>query len=318
VAIGMALTVGVSQAAESGPPMPEKVRAFMDRLVGTWIFDGSAQGTGQVRWDPAAGVLVDTGQFREGDVSGSWSGIWYWDGVSDDGLIVCWSSQSDRGFAHGQIRGKVLSETTLEGQRTGIRQGKPASAKIRITFENPGRYVWRGTNAVLGGESEPDYTDIYTKGKGVTPKDFEEFCKLNEGAWRGETPLEADIPGVGKEGETVTVHYHYARVEDGAALIGKSYWPDGTHTWFLAYDEAHKRIRSIGISSIYGLTAHDVHYSNRTWTAQGTRARADGTEAHFDLTGVFDKSGNKLTVTGSRISDGKKVEFVDVWHRMNQ
>ena len=313
------VVVAVSYAQPNDPkPMPKTVRAFLDHLVGTWDMDGTTKGRVESQWDAGKSAIVTNVQFSEGTLLGSCSALWYWDGISDDGVIACWSVSTNQGFAQIRQEGKVLSETVFEGPRAGGWAGRELSARSRIEFAGPDRFTWTVTDIVVGGEEKPDFTDVYTRVKGVTPEAFEEFCKLSEGAWRGKTALDADIPGVGKKGETVTAHYHYTRAEAGAALIGKSYWPDGTHTWFLAYDKAHKRIRTLGVSSIYGLVAHDVQYSNRTWMAKGTRAGPDGTDTYFDLTGVFNESGNKLTVTGSRIRGGKKREFVDVWHRMSQ
>ncbi len=56
VAVGVLFTAGVSIAQEDAPQMPEKVRAFLDNVTGTWI-DNDEEGTGkvEVRWDSGKG-----------------------------------------------------------------------------------------------------------------------------------------------------------------------------------------------------------------------------------------------------------------------
>jgi len=163
VVVGIALAVSVSQAQESGPPMPERVRTFLDNVTGRWTVGGSTQGTNEVRWDATGMVLLDTGQFEEPDLSGSWTGVWHWDGVSEDAIIVSWGSPTSHGFGYGQLHGKVLSPTVMEAQRTGVRQGKPVTEKVRVEFQSPDQYTWTSTDITVGGEKQPDYTEIYTR-----------------------------------------------------------------------------------------------------------------------------------------------------------
>jgi len=192
VAAGIVLATGASYAQESGPAMPAKVRAFLNRLTGSWDCGGSFEGTCEVHWDAAGAVLIDSGQFKEDDVSGTWSGVWYWDGVSDDGVIVSWGSPGDRGFSHGRLDGKVLSPTVMEARRTGVRLGKPITANIRIEFESANRYTWAGTDEIVGGEKQPDYTDIYTRAQPTS--DEEELVKVDT-AW-GDYLLAGDVEGL--------------------------------------------------------------------------------------------------------------------------
>jgi len=173
VAVGVVFAVGVSHGQEEGSaPMPEKVREFLDNLVGTWTFDGSSKGKNEIRWDSGEGALIDNGQFQEGDVSGSWSAIWYWDGLSDDGVISCWSSATNRGISHGRLQGKVLSKTLMECERTGVRRGKTITGNVQIEFQSPDQYTWRGTSLIVGGEKQPDVADVYTKGPARNNLDF--------------------------------------------------------------------------------------------------------------------------------------------------
>ena len=154
----------------------------------------------------------------------------------------------------------------------------------------------------------------------TTREDFEEFCELNKGAWVGEVILREDTPGVGKTGERATAHYDYTIMEDGVALLGKSYWPNGTHTWFVAYDEANKQIESIGISPIFGIAPSSLHYANGKWTITNTsRTFPDGTKAKLTVTGTYSNNGSTVTVTVRGTDrDGRLIDTADVWHRMNK
>jgi len=319
LAVAVVFFAGVSYAQENSPaPMPEKVRSFLDKLVGTWNFDGSSKGKNEIRWDSGKGTLIDNGQFQTGNVSGSWSAIWYWDGLSDDGVIVSWSGPTNRGISHGRLQGKVLSKTLMECQRTGVRRGKTITGKVQIEFQSPDQYTWRETSLVAGGEKQPDAIDVYTKTKGISREDFEEFCKLQEGAWVGVVPLRKDIPGVGKKGDKATAHYANTIIEDGTALIGRIYWPEGTLTSIYAYDETTKKIKCMEISPIFGIGNPTVHYSDRTWILRGSDTTADGTESEWTASGTYSDDGNTLTVSVSITEGGEKTELTDVWHRMNK
>ena len=119
---------------------------------------------------------------------------------------------------------------------------------------------------------------------------------------------------MGKKGDMATAHYDYTILEDGAALIGKSYWPAGTHTWFAAYDEESKQIKSIGVSPVFGTSSPTLSYRNGKWISKGGSTGADAST----ITGTFSEDGKTLTVHVNRTDDGIKSEFTDVWHRVNK
>ncbi|MFC1636490.1 nuclear transport factor 2 family protein [Planctomycetota bacterium] len=170
VAVVVVFAAGVSYAQESGPAsMPEKVRKFLDNMTGTWRSDdGEGEGKAEIRWDSGKGTLIESGQFQYGDVFGTWTGLWYWDGISEDGVIGCASVSTRYGFAHGKLRGKVLSKTAMEGQGTGVRAGKKTSGNIRIEFKGPDQYTVSQTNMIVGGEKRPDSTTVSTRVKGTS------------------------------------------------------------------------------------------------------------------------------------------------------
>ena len=170
VAVVVVFAAGVSYAQESGPAsMPEKVRKFLDNMTGTWRSnDEEGEGKAEIRWDSGKGTLIESGQFQYGDVFGTWTGLWYWDGISEDGVIGCASVSTRYGFAQGKLRGKVLSKTVMEGQGTGVRAGKKTSGNIRIEFKGPDQYTLSQTNMIVGGEKKPDSTTVSTRVKSTS------------------------------------------------------------------------------------------------------------------------------------------------------
>lgn len=313
---------GVSFTQDIKPPkMPAKVRAFLNRMTGTWSRDGEVVGTFENNWDHGGSALIGTGNMvvKELALPFKLTQIWYWDGLSDNGVIRTWSASASSGFANGMFRGKVLSETIVVGELTEVRPvGQKVSGNLRIEFVSPDRYTWKGTNLIVAGVRKPDTADVITRVKSTTREDFQEFCKLNEGAWVGEATLEMDVPGIGKKGEKATAHYDYTIIEDGFALLGKSYWPDGTNTWLVAYDEGNKQVKTMGISPIFGIGITSLYKMNGKWHLKGNRSFPDGSKADVSLTCTYSDNGNTNTVSGRRIIDGETTEFTDVWRRMNK
>ena len=130
--------------------------------------------------------------------------------------------------------------------------------------------------------------------------------------------MRADVPGLGKKWDKATAHYDYTIVEDGAALIGKSYWPEGTHTEFIAYDKGKMQIHGLGSSPIFGTAPTTIHYRDKKWFMEGRSTNADGVLIGFTVAGTFSDDGNTLTVTEILTEGGEKSEFLDVWHRVNK
>jgi ketosteroid isomerase-like protein len=180
VAVGVVFATGASYAQESGPTsVPAKVRKFLDNMTGTWRFDDEEGDSKlEIRWASGKGALtlIENGQFQVGDVFGTWTGLWYWDGISEDGVVGCFSLSSNRGFLHRELHGKVLSKTVMEGQGTGVRVGKKRSGNLRIEFKGPDQYTVSQTNIIDGGEKKPDSTTVCTRVK--TTSDEQELTEL--------------------------------------------------------------------------------------------------------------------------------------------
>jgi len=315
VVFGILLNTGLTFAQDQDThQMPEKVRAFLGKLIGTWdIEGGQVKGQAVYQWDPAGRYVVGTGRVTRMGEPFNDTSLWCWDGTSADGIVIY--STSSRGHAVDHAR--IVSENAMKGSGSGVEDAKEGSGQIQVAHEGPARFTMTFTDQIKGGEKAPDWTGVFTRVKPTTREDFEEYCRLNEGAWVGKTPLRADMPDIGKKGETATAHYDYTIIEDGTGLLGKSYWPGGTNTWLIAYDEEDQQIKSIGISPIFGVDAPIIHYKNRIWTCRERAMNPDGTKYEATITGTFSEDGKTMTVTVSG-PNGEKAKFTDVWHRMNK
>jgi hypothetical protein len=311
VAVGVLFNAGVSYAQdEELPSIPKKVQAMFSKQIGNWTVsaEGKPIGATVIRWGPGQRYIILEGEFRDGDKN--ISGLLSWDGVSEDGFIM----RGVTSTGHWIDRMKILSDSVAEGAMKAVRKGKRTSSKFRIKIQGSDQIAFSWTQSTTDGEKQPDESVVYNRVKPTTRKDFKEFCRLNEGAWVGKVPLRQDVPGLGKKGEIATAHYDYTIVEDGSALFGRSYWPDGTSTWFMAYDETNQKIISIGASAVFGVNHPTLHYRDRTWICEGGSVSADNST----ITGTFSDDGKTLTVHVDRTDDGVKSEFTDVWHRMNK
>jgi hypothetical protein len=314
IVFAVVFTAGVSYAQDA-PQMPDKVRGFLDSLVGTWKAEGDFwNGISEYRWNASKSAVTVTRRMTAGEGTT----LLCWDGESEDGIAKSWAGIRPFGLIHGEEYGKVLSDGGYEGKQTAMIVGEKATATVKISFQGPNQFTETATEMKYKGERDSDRTTVYTRVKGVTRTDFEEFCKLQAGSWVGEVQVRQDVPGVGQKGDIVTAHTDYIRVEDGYALIGKSYWPAGTNTEIIAYDEANKQIKSIGISPVFGIDSPTFHYSHGKWISKGAFTTLDGTKTYFNATGIFGDNGKTLTVTVINTTGREKTEFKDVWHRMNK
>jgi hypothetical protein len=177
VAAGIVLTAGVCSAQQNGPAMPEKVRAFLDKMTGNWHRnDEGCSGEAVLEWDLGKGALLDRGRFRERDTAGSWSELWSWDGELQDGIVSYWIGSGSFGSSHGKMHGRILSETVLAGEKAAIMNGKSVTARFEIHFEGADRVIWKETNRIVGGEKKPDTTETYIVTK--TASDRQQLIKL--------------------------------------------------------------------------------------------------------------------------------------------
>jgi len=164
VVVGIVLAAGVASAQQSGPPMPEKVRAFLDRMTGTWeVRAGEETGRIDYRWNAGGSAVIGDASYDRGEISGFGTEMFHWDGISEDGIVVSMSYAGDDGLYQAQIRGRVLSESRMTGHRTAVAAGKKAACDVQLSFEGPDRFVWKDTNGVLDEEAQPDIAAVHTR-----------------------------------------------------------------------------------------------------------------------------------------------------------
>ncbi len=320
VIVGVVLSGRLSIAQEEFTNhMPENVRKFLDNFVGTWTYvSTNLKGSFIGKWDAGnSSLILSSQEIMKGELV-YFTELLYWDGISEDGVISRSVGSDSTGIGCINGHGKVLSPTLITDKRTIDVGEKKGSFDIQVKFNSKDQFVSECTNQVWDGEKQPDMTFKFTRVKPTTREDFEEFCRLNQGAWVGKVPLRQDTPGIGKKGEMATAHYEYTSIEDGAALIGKSYWPGGTNTWFIAYDKESQQIVTSSISPVFGISNPTLRYANRTWVSEGAERNSDGTMSPNTVKGTFSPDGKTLTVQVTKIEDGEKIELTDVWHRMNK
>ena len=196
VAVVFVLAMGLSYAqAGAAKPMPEKVRAFLDKMTGTWErTDGGGQATACLEWDAGKGALIDRGTFREGDVTGSWSELWFWDATSKNGILSFVSGSSNQGFGRARFRGRVLSKTQMEGKKTGVQRGQEVTSKLQIEFKGANQVTWKETEVVVGGKNKPDIIETYTITR--AGGDERELVRLQDEWCRAE--MEGDAAALGR------------------------------------------------------------------------------------------------------------------------
>lgn len=313
VVVGLLVNTGLSIANDDEmPPIPEKVQRMLGKNIGHWTV--SAKGTiiGETifKWGPRQRYVTMEGEFQDGAISG----VLCWDGLSENGFMM----QGVAPAGYFTDRMKVVSESVAEGTRTGVMGGKHTSSSFRIEIQGPDQLMTSWTQSTTEGVKQPDIVEKCTRIKPTTREDFKALCQLFEGAWVGEATLEMDVPGVGKKGDKATAHYDISIVEDGVALLGKSYWPDGTNTWFVAYDEGRKQVTTMGISPIFGIEVSSLYRMDGKWHLKGSRSFPDGRRGNTHVTFAHSDNGSRFTASGTMIVDGETTAFGDVWRRMNK
>jgi len=256
--------------ATSGIPtgMPKNIRSFLDNMCGSWRMDGATKGTSEYEWNPGQSTLIGVEQFQIEDVSGTLSDIWHWDGISEQGVILSWSCTSNEGFAYGEVQGKVLSPTLMEGRVDGVELGLTFSADVRVEFQGPNQYTWRRTNVIDDGEQKPDSMAVFTRVKSVSGQ--EELIQVSPvmkrlevfvGDWTYEgeqADSPADLP-FGEAGEfsgTITTHF----------ILGGSF-----------LQSKMKDKNPAGITSIIEMTKYDTRTKNyivNSYVSDGSRDSA--------------------------------------------
>jgi len=313
---------GVSFAQENdAPQMPEKVRKFLNRMNGTWNRDGELVGTFEHNWDHGDSALVGTGNMivKELAMPIKFTHLYYWDGLSDNGVINTWSTSTSKGFANGITRGKLLSEAIMVGETTSVRHGgTKVSSNVRIEFVSPDRYTWKETNLIVAGVKEPDTTDVITRVKPTTRADFEEFCRLAEGRWMTETTLTEDWPGFGKKGETLNCYLQFTRSANGNALLGEHSFGKGWINEFKFYDPVAGAVISTRTMSDGSIGYLRERKSRGEWLAECTEISPAGTKSEWEAVLIFGETKKTWIHQMGSPGEDKDKWGEDVWHRLSK
>ena len=320
VIVGVVLGGGLSiaQEEEFTNHMPEKVRKFLDNMVGTWTFDGDYKGSYTIKWDAGnCSLILSSQEIMKGELV-HWTELLYWDGISEDGVISRTVVSGRKGIGSINGHGKVLSPTSMTDKRT-IDAGKmKGSFDLQLKFNGKDQFISECTNQVWNGEQQPDMTFTFKKVKPTTRKDFREFCKQRQGRWVNTTTLTEDWTGFGKKGETVTTYMENTLCEDGNALIAKGYSGKGSWTQLITYDLNARLIKSMWALSSGGMGTGTHCKKNGKWVSEHVEFGPDGTIEFTNLP-AFSDDGKTWTIEITSTLNGKKLDpRVDVWHKVSK
>lgn len=219
VVVGIVLGAGVSSAQQSGPPMPEKVRAFLDKMTGTWEYRaGEEAGRVDYRWNAGRSAVVGDASYEKAEMSGSGTEMFHWDGTSQDGIVVSMSYVDDEGLYHAQIYGSVLSESRMTGRRTAVAAGQKAACDVQLMFEGPDRFVWRDTDRVLGEEEQPDLVAVHTRIRASS--DEQELIRVQQ-EWS-----RAEVAGDVRTVDRILADEYVLTLSDGTLMPKAAYLRD--------------------------------------------------------------------------------------------
>lgn len=311
------ISSGISLAKEKAPAdMPKKVRAYLDSLVGIWDVDSELlKGWLTMEWDPGQDYLI--GRFqgtREGDPYSD-CGFWHWDGVSKDGFMMSLVGPDVHSISHC----KVTSRTSAEGKEAGVLAGRKFSNVFRMESKDRDSLTYTATQSLLGGEEQPDFVAEISRVKPLTRKDFKEWCRLNSGRWMGDVTLVADIPGMGKKGETLTSYYEAATAQDGNVLIEKFYAGEGSSMGMSLFDGRINRIRTMWITSSGVLNYGTTWKVGDKWVGTDVGCNPDGTKIVSTGVLTFSEDGKTATAIGSSLIDGEKTdEWNNTWRKLTK
>ncbi len=317
VVVGVLFNAGLTFAQdEDAPQMPEKVRAFLGNLVGTWDLNTEPfQVTVKIEWDRGKNFLIGLAEGRKGNDPYSDAVFWHWDGTSDDGIAMYWVAPD----THTSAQCKILSKTLMVGEETGIQAGKTFKNTCQVESDGPDRFVIRNTKTTLGGETQPDWTAVFKRIKGVTRKDFEEFCELLKGRWVCEMTLFKDMPNFGRKGDTFTAYYQSMLSENGNYMISEVSTGKAWRTELKYYDPTAKVIKTTGALSSGAMGYVTDRKVPGGWQSHVVLIGADGVkDDEWILNHTFSEDGKTWTVKMSTPGDKSDMLATYVWHRMNK
>ncbi|MGI6414813.1 MAG: hypothetical protein ACOX1P_04025 [Thermoguttaceae bacterium] len=155
-------------------------------------------------------------------------------------------------------------------------------------------------------------------GQKATKKEFQEYCKLNQGRWIGDVTWVADWPGFGTKGEKVTGYFVAEMAEDGNAMAIRFFGGNGSATGLCYYDAGAKEIKFVWVHSSGFVTHNNAYKKDGKWIEAGTGTLPDGTKTAAISTLTMSDGGKTMTATGSGTVGGEKTDDQhDVWRRVS-
>jgi hypothetical protein len=294
VVVFVVFATGVLYAQEDGPPkMPEKVRNTLEKLIGTWSWDANDyRGIIAYKWDSQKFYVIGEARNITGEhLFGS--ELWGWDGISEDGIIVFNMAVSDHGSAHG----KIVSDTVIEGEGTGVYGGQKTIGKNRLSFQGPDQFTIVAKGSTPEGKPTPDWKAVYTRVESDTPKP------------RPQTQQEAVTKSDSLLGTWELTSYKYGNRQAFSSPSENTrrlkMITDTHYIWF-QIDTSTKEIQT-GAGGSYSLVG-DTYTESTDFVMEGMANYLDKKHAF-----TVRVEGDKLTQTGA-LSDGLKIE--EVWHRV--
>lgn len=152
---GRWLIASVREFADDPPPTPHDQLQSLAWLVGDWVNEGTDAAVKiSYRWSEDKNFLL--GEFQisvGGETTMKSTHRIGWDAAA--GNVRSWLFDGDGGFTEGQWT-EVEDGWVVESSSVNP-DGSIGSATITIAQTDANHYVMKGTDRIVGGESEPDF-----------------------------------------------------------------------------------------------------------------------------------------------------------------
>ena len=262
-------TTGLSYAQGDGPPpIPEKVRNALERFIGTWTWEGGPwKGEAVCRWGPGEDFVVLVNTAIIGDQNISDTVLLGWDGVSKDGIA---SSRMMRA-SHQSSHLKIVSDTVISGETTGVLAGKTFTGKMRFVHQGPDQYTLFNTDGRRGDEAESDLTMVYKRVKGGDQAAaIRELTALDKAVWKAA--IDADVATLDRIYAEDFIGLYYAADDDDDLLWTKervleNFKSGANVISSYAYDEFQVHVKG-HLAMITGLVTMQEKYQGQDISGQ--------------------------------------------------
>ncbi len=144
--------------------------------------------------------------------------------------------------------------------------------KDRIVF------VWSNRNEE--GKALPDWKLTYERPAPLAEglDGFQEYAETMVGEWEAELVLAGDVPGLGKNGDTVKGRCSIGWTCDKKGLEGQYTIGSAEGKWFTVFDPKSGGIREFGLDSTGAVGETRIAKEQGKWVARNTTAYPGGTK----------------------------------------